>query len=227
MSEPVRILLVEDERKLATALKARLGRAGWEVDVAGRGDTALEMARSRHYDLLVLDLGLPGLPGLEVLSALRAESRDVPVLILSARGDVEDRVAGLTGGADDYLAKPFDVEELRARVEAILRRSGVSRITVLEAGDLVMDVVARKVTRGGRTIHLAPREFELLEFFLRNRNTVLTRRRIAEQVWGYTFDTGTNIVDVYVSYLRRALEDGPGERLIHTVVGQGFVLRDE
>lgn len=224
---PVPLLLVEDESKLATSLARQLGRAGYAADVAPDGETALEKARANEYHLVILDLNLPGASGFEVLRALREESRHVPVLILSARQGVEDRVEGLRIGADDYLVKPFDFAELEARIEAILRRSDESRLTVLQAGDLTLDVVRRRVVRGGEEIHLSPRLHELLEFFLRNKNSILTRRRIAEGVWGYTFDTGTNVVDVYVSYLRKAI-DAPFERkLIETVPRQGFVLRDE
>lgn len=224
---PLRILLVEDERKLAESIARHLQGAGYEVEHARDGEEALARARSEEFHLIILDLNLPKRSGFDVLAELRSEMRDTPVLILSAREEVTDRVEGLRRGADDYLVKPFDVGELTARIEAILRRAGHERISVLRAKDLVMDVVQRKVWRADEEIFLSPREFALLKFFLRNKNRIVTRRRIAEQVWGYTFDTGTNIVDVYVSYLRKAVDAPFDEKLIHTVVREGFVLRDE
>jgi DNA-binding response OmpR family regulator len=222
-----RVLVVEDERKLAGAITRALERTGYQVESAHDGDRALEVATGSDFRLILLDINLPGRSGFDVLRELRARLYDTPVLILSARDTVEDRIEGLKNGADDYLMKPFDTGELVARVEAILRRSGEHRISVLQAGDLTMDVVTRNVARGGDPIRLAPREFALLEYLLRNKNQVLTRRRIAEQVWGYSFDTGTNIVDVYISYLRRAIDYGREPKLIHTVQRQGFLLKDD
>lgn len=219
--------MVEDERRLAESVERQLKRAGYEVELAGDGDEALEMARGHEFHLILLDLNLPRRSGFEVIEILRAEMRETPILILSARDGVEDRIEGLRRGADDFLVKPFDFDELSARIEAILRRAGHDRLSVFEAADLTMDVVGRKVRRGGRDIALSPREFGLLEFFLRNKNQILTRRRIAEQVWGYSFDTGTNIVDVYVSYLRKAIDAGFDRKLIQTIPRQGFVLKDD
>ena len=164
---------------------------------------------------------------MQLLRHLREKGDETPVLILSARGAIGDRVKGLRMGADDYLAKPFDSGELLARLEAILRRAGRGRSTVLTAGDLTLDLVARTVTRGREKIGLSPKEFALLDFFVRNKNHVLTRKRIAEAVWGYTFDTGTNIVNVYVAYLRKAIDNGHSKKLLHTVPGQGYVLKDK
>lgn len=225
--EKARILLVEDEKKLVRSLERQLTREGYEVELACDGAEAGEKARTRQFQLIILDINLPKKTGLELLQELRNESYTTPVLILSARDKVEDRVKGLQLGADDYLNKPFDSGELLARIEAILRRSGHSRIAILRAADLIMDVIQRTVKRGDDTINLSPREFSLLEYFLRNKNQILTRKRIAEQVWGYTFDTGTNIVDVYISYLRKAIDHGYSPKLIHTVLGEGFVLKDE
>ena len=223
----VRVLLVEDERRLAESVQRQLRRAGYEVELAGDGEEALALATAREFQVIILDLNLPKKSGFEVIEELRAGMRETPILILSARDDVVDRVEGLRRGADDYLVKPFDFTELTARLEAILRRSGHERLSVFEAGDLTIDVVTRKAWRAGQEIPLSPREFALLEFFVRNKNQILTRRRIAEQVWGYAFDTGTNIVDVYVSYLRKAVDAGFEPRLIQTVPRQGFMLRDE
>lgn len=220
------VLVVEDEQKLAGAIAQALERSGYEADVAYDGAEALIKATGGEFHLIVLDLNLPDSSGFEVLSRLRSGLYDTPVLILSARDRVEDRIEGLRVGADDYMVKPFDTGELLARIEAILRRSGVHRIPILQAGDLTMDLISRTVKRDGETIHLSPREFALLEYMLRHKNQILTRRRIAEQVWGYKFDTGTNIVDVYISYLRRAIDHGRERRLIHTVPREGFVLRD-
>jgi DNA-binding response OmpR family regulator len=225
-SAGIRILVVEDEKKLAGAIVRGLERAGYQADVAHDGDVAIEKATASEFGLILLDLNLPGKSGFEVLRELRSRLYDTPVLILSARDAVDDRIEGLHIGADDYMVKPFDTSELLARIEAILRRSGVHRISVLQAADLTMDVVARTVSRGDTPLHLSPREFSLLEYMLRNKNQVLTRRRLAEQVWGYTFDTGTNIVDVYVSYLRRAIDHGREPKLIQTVLREGFVLSD-
>jgi DNA-binding response OmpR family regulator len=222
----IRILVVEDERALARSIGKMLTREGFTVGFAYNGVEATEKAWAEEFNFMILDLNLPGKSGFEVLQELRTKNHTVPILILSARERVEDRIKALELGADDYLVKPFDSGELVARVRAILQRGGLLRSNVLQAADLVVDVVHRKVTRGEKEITLTQREFALLEFLLRNKNQLLTRRRIAEQVWGYTFDSGTNLVDVYVSYLRRALDDGFAKKLIHTVRGEGFMLVD-
>ncbi len=220
-------MVVEDEKKLARALERRLAREGYVAELAFDGDEAAEKARTREFALIILDIKLPKKSGLDVLDELRGHSYQTPVLILSARDKVEDRVNGFKLGADDYLVKPFDTGELLARIRAILHRSGLSRSSILQTGDLTMDVAQRKVKRGHRDINLSPKEFALLEYFLRNKNQILTRERIAEQVWGYKFDTGTNIVGVYVSYLRHAIDDGFSKKLIRTVLGEGFILTDD
>jgi DNA-binding response OmpR family regulator len=223
----IRILLVEDEKKLARTLERHLSREGYEIDFAFDGDEAKEKALANEYKLLILDLNLPKKSGYDVLYELRLQLYATPVLILSARDKVEDRVKGLRLGADDYLIKPFDSSELIARVQAILRRSETTAGQFLTACDLTMDLKERKVSRGEREIDLSPKEFALLEFFLRNKNQVLTRKRIAEQVWGYNFDTGTNLVDVYVYYVREAIDKGYPRKLINTVRGQGFIMLDK
>lgn len=225
MNEPIPVLLVEDESKLARSLARQLRRVGFDADVAPDGQEAFEKMERREYALVVLDLNLPGASGFDVLRGIRDDRGGVPVLILSARREVVDRVEGLRLGADDYLVKPFDFGELHARIDAILRRTGESALEVLEAEDLSLDVVRRRVHRADREIHLSPRLFELLEFFLRHKNQILTRRRIAEGVWGYSFDTGTNVVDVYVSYLRKAIDADFEPKLIETVHRQGYLLR--
>lgn len=222
------ILVVDDEEKLTRSIEQVLRLVGFSVLVAFDGETAIERARGHDLSLslVVLDLNLPKRSGFEVLSAIRERDDPPPVLILSALDKVEDRVRGLQLGADDYLVKPFEMSELVARIEALLRRAGRGTRYVFRVGDLTVDVLSRKVTRGDVDILLSPKQFALLEFLVRNKNQILTRRRIAEHVWGYTFDTGTNIVDVHINHLRKAI-DRPGTRsMIQTVYGEGYVIRD-
>jgi DNA-binding response OmpR family regulator len=221
----MRILLIEDEKKVASFVRRALEAEQYTVDVVHDGDRGFERARDGAYDLVVLDVMLPGRDGLAVLRALRAEKRDVPVLLLTARAGVADRVAGLDLGADDYLPKPFAVAELLARARALLRR-GAAAAPVLTAADLTLDPATRVVTRGGRRIDLTPREYALLDFFLRNKGRVLGRALIAQHVWGVDFDTFTNVIDVYVNYLRRKIDAEGEPKLLHTVRGAGYVLRD-
>jgi heavy metal response regulator len=221
----MRILLVEDEKKVASFIRRGLEAEGHPVDVVHDGDAALARALEEDYALLVLDVMLPGRDGLSVLRALRASGRRTPVLLLTARGAVADKVAGLDGGADDYLAKPFEFAELLARVRALLRRGG-SAPTVLTVADLTLDPATRTVTRGGRRIELTAREHALLDYLLRNTGRVLSRAMIAQHVWGVSFDTFTNVIDVYVNYLRRKIDADFQPKLIHTVRGAGYVLRE-
>jgi two-component system, OmpR family, copper resistance phosphate regulon response regulator CusR len=221
----IRILLIEDEKRLARSLERLLVRSGYEVSLAFDGVAGSEAVASRELHLIILDLNLPLKSGIDVLHDLRSSSYNTPVLILSARDAMHDKIQGLDIGADDYLTKPFDSSELLARIQAILRRSGVLRTSVLQAANLTMDVIKRTVTRNGHSIDLTQTEFTLLEFFLRNKNTILTRKRIAEQVWGYKFETGTNIVDVYISYLRDSIDKGFSPKLIETIRGEGFMLK--
>jgi len=227
INDPISVLIIDDEKKLARSMEKTLERAGYHADCAFDGISGEAKATSHPYHIIILDINLPDKSGFDVLESLRAQSYMTPVLILTARDKVEDRVAGLQRGADDYLRKPFDSNELLARIQAILRRSGLTPTSILHAGDLLMDVAKRTVMRGDREILLSTKEFLLLQFFLRNKNQILTRKRIAEQVWGYTFDTGTNIVDVYVSYLRNSIDKGFQKKLIQTVYGEGFLLKDE
>jgi len=226
ISVHIKILLVEDERKLARVIGRQLTRANYEVDIVHDGQTAIDNILKEEYHIIVLDLNIPNKSGIEVLNEIRSKSYLTPVLIISARDTVKDRVIGLEIGADDYLTKPFDSSELLARIQAILRRSGTLRTAILKAHDLSMDMVNRSVMRGDKKIDLTQTEFSLLEFFLRNKNTILTRRRIAEQVWGYKFETGTNIVDVYVSYLRDSIDKEFPKKMIETIRGEGFMLKD-
>jgi DNA-binding response OmpR family regulator len=203
-----RVLIIEDEEKLAKSIARQLEDSGYGTGIALDGEDGFAQAAGDLWDILILDLNLPKKSGLQLLRQLRERGSETPVLILSARGATEDRIKGLRSGADDYLAKPFDSGELLARLEAILRRTGEAQHTVLSAADLTLDLVGRIARRGNEQINLSPREFSLLEFFVRNKNHVLTRKRIAEAVWGYTFDTGTNIVNVYIAYLRKAIDQG-------------------
>jgi len=222
----IKILLVEDEKRLARSLERLLVRSGYEVSLVFDGQSAIDAVTRQELHLMVLDINLPVKSGLEVLHHIRSSSYNTPVLVLTARDTINDKIKGLNIGADDYLTKPFDSTELLARIQSILRRSGALGSSILQSADLTMDVVKRVVKRANQTINLTQTEFALLEFFLRNKNTILTRRRLAEQVWGYKFDTGTNIVDVYISYLRDSIDEGFSPKLIDTVRGEGFILRD-
>ena len=224
----LRILVVEDERKVASFIRQGLTEEGHTVEVASDGATALDLiVDGLPYDVIVLDLMLPGLDGFAILKSARARRITTPVLVLTARENVADKVRGLDLGADDYLTKPFAFEEFLARVRALLRRGALSGGPVLRVADLSLDPATREVRRGARRIALTAREHALLEYFLRNAGRVLTRPMLAEHVWGLDFDPETNIIDVYVGYLRRKI-DGPGEpRLLHTVRGAGYALRSE
>ena len=224
----MRILVAEDERKVASFIRQGLEEEGHAVEVAGDGAAALDLLLgSPPYDLVVLDVMLPRRDGLDVLKTLRARGVPTPVLILTARDAVADKVAGLDLGADDYLTKPFAFEELLARVRALLRRGTDQRAAVLRFGDLTLDPVTREARRGRRRIELTAREYSLLDYFLRQPGRVLTRPMIAEHVWGLDFDSESNVIDVYIGYLRRKV-DAPGEaRLLHTVRGSGYVMKLE
>jgi DNA-binding response OmpR family regulator len=221
----MRVLVVEDERKVASFIRQGLEEEGYAVEVARDGEEALErLLAGTSYDLTVLDLMLPQRDGLSVLKTLRARRVNTPVLVLTARDQVTDKVTGLDLGADDYLTKPFAFDEFLARVRALLRRRG-ERAPRLQLDDLTLDPATREVRRGARRIELTAREHALLEYLMRNAGRVLTRPMIAEHVWGIDFDSESNIIDVYVGYVRRKV-DGPGERrLVHTVRGAGYVMK--
>lgn len=224
----MRILVVEDERKVASFLRQGLQEEGHAVETAADGAAALDMIlEGPGYDLVVLDVMLPKRDGFEVLKTLRQRHVQTPVLVLTARDAVSDKVVGLDLGADDYLTKPFAFDEFLARVRALLRRGAGQRAPVLQLADLALDPATRTVTRDGRRITLTSREYALLEYFLRNVGRVLTRPMIAQHVWGLDFDPESNIIDVYVGYLRRKI-DAEGEgRLLHTVRGAGYMLSAE
>jgi two-component system response regulator MprA len=221
----VTILVVDDDARLRKALRRVLVSHGFEVEVAEDGADALARMRARTFDAVVLDVMMPGSDGIEVCEQLRAEGDQLPVLMLTARDAVRDRVAGLEAGADDYLVKPFANEELIARVRALLRRAGAGSETIAFA-DLELDLLTRDARRGGREIELSATEFELLEFFLRHPRQVLARGLIYERVWGYDASLASNSLDVFVGHLRRKLEAGGERRLIQTVRGVGFTLRE-
>jgi DNA-binding response OmpR family regulator len=221
----MRLLIVEDDRNLRVFLRKAFREEGYAVDEAASGDDGLEAAFAAPYDCVVLDVMLPGRNGLEVLDELRGRGLDTPILVLTARNEPSHRVRGLERGADDYLGKPFDLAELMARVQALVRRSR-RRVEdpTLQVGAIVLDPITRRVTSGERVIDLTPREFALLEFLMRNAGRNLSRARIAEAVWNYQFDSNTNVVDVYVTYLRRKLGDLPDGTELVTVRGVGYRL---
>src|SRR6476646_5342122 len=219
-----RVLIVEDDADIADVLRRSLRHEGYQVLTSGDGIDALDVAAGFVPDLVVLDLGLPGLDGLEVCRRLRSAG-DVPILMLTARAETADRVTGLDSGADDYLVKPFERKELLARIRALLRRRPPRGAASLEVGDLQLNPDTREVKRGEREIELTNREFELLEFLMRNERLVVSRERLLDEVWGYDPMAATNTIDVFISNLRRKLEDGGKSRLLHTKRGAGYVLK--
>jgi len=221
---PVRVLVVDDDRRITAMLRRALVYEGYEVDIAPDGASGLRLARDRSPDVVVLDVMMPELDGLEVTRRLRAVG-DVPILLLTARDAVVDRVAGLDSGADDYLVKPFDLDELLARVRALLRRREGPQGGVLSFSDLILDLTRREARRGKRVIELTTKEFDLLALFLRHPRHVLTRDLIMDEVWGYE-RSDANVLEVYVGYLRSKLEEGGESRLIQTVRGAGYVMRE-
>jgi DNA-binding response OmpR family regulator len=223
----MRVLLAEDEKKIAQHIRAALREQGFTVDVVHRGDEALASALVTPYDALVLDVMMPGRDGLSILRVLREKRVSTPVLLVTARGEVSERVEGLMLGADDYLSKPFAMNELVARVVALTRRSSSQGMTLLRVEDLTMNLVTREVTRGGEKIELPMREFALLEYLMRSPGRVLSKTQLIENVWEWHFDTGTNVVEVYIQRLRKKIDDQRPVKLIHTVRGVGYVLRKE
>jgi len=221
----MRLLIVEDDATIADFIARGLTEAGFAVDVAGDGARGLELAASGSYDVAIVDLMLPQLDGLTVIDRMRARGVRTPVLILSARRTVDDRVRGLQAGGDDYLTKPFAFAELLARVQALIRRStGAAEPTRLTVADLTLDLLSRRAERTGRALDLRPREFALLEYLMRNPGRVLSKTMILSHVWGYSFNPGTNVVDVLVSRLREKIDKDFDPKLLHTVRGVGYVL---
>lgn len=223
----MRLLVIEDEKKVARFIKKGLEEEGYAVDLAFDGEEGLAMVLDLVHDLIILDIGLPKIDGLQVLKKLRERKVPTPVLLLTVRATIEDKVLGLDSGADDYLTKPFAFQELLARIRALLRRKAEAGPPLLQVEELVLDPSRHLVTRGGERIDLTSKEFALLEYFMRNAGRVLTRAMISEHVWNYDFDTETNVIDVYVNYLRRKIDSGREKKLIHTVRGSGYVFKSE
>ena len=223
---PMRILIAEDERDLNNILTMKLSDAGYSVDSCLDGSEAILYLQSTEYDLAILDIMMPGSDGFEVLSSLRRSGKKPPVLFLTARDSIQDRVRGLDAGANDYLVKPFSLEELMARVRVLTRTAHGLAQNLLTAGDLSMDIGSREVLRGGKRIELSAKEYQLLEYLLHNKGIALSREKIENHIWNFDYEGGTNVVDVYISYLRRKIDAGQEQKLIRTVRGVGYMLKD-
>ncbi len=222
----MRILVVEDDPRLGPLIKRGLDAHHYAVDLVANGDDALVMGQTIQYDVILLDILLPGINGLEVCSSLRNAHIATPILMLTAQGDVENRVRGLDSGADDYLTKPFDFRELEARIRALLRREGPAKTPILQFMDVTLDTSLHEVRRNGRLIELSSKEYALLEFFMHNPRQVLSRVTIAEHVWDYEAETYSNVIDVYIRYLRRKLCENGEPDIIHTIRGSGYQLKE-
>jgi DNA-binding response OmpR family regulator len=221
----MKILIIEDEAKVASFLKKGLQHAGYESDVAADGEEGYEKIVRNSYDLILLDLMLPKMSGFELIPSIRKHKPSIPIIAVTAKSSVQDRVQGLNIGCDDYLTKPFSFAELLARIQVQLRRGDHTSSLELRAADLILNPVKRKVTRGGKTIDLSNKEFFLLEYLLKNKDQIVTRNMIVENVWDAGFDNYTNVVDVYINYLRNKIDRGFEPRLIHTIRGVGYTLR--
>ncbi len=222
----MRILLAEDERDLNRLIVQKLKKEGYSVDAYFNGEEALDAVSVTEYDAIILDIMMPRVDGYEVLRTLRVGGKMTPVLFLTAKDSVADRVKGLDMGANDYLIKPFSFEELMARIRVMLRTSHGVADNEITVGDLVMDCAKKKVTRAGREITLSAKEYELLEYLMHNAGIILSREKIENHIWSFDYEGGTNVVDVYISYLRRKIDDGEAVKLIHTVRGRGYTLRE-
>ena len=223
----MRILIAEDERDLNQLIKKRLKEADYSVDSCYNGQEVFDYLLGAEYDALILDVMMPKMSGLEVLSRLRREKNSVPVLLLTAKDSIEDRVKGLDAGADDYLIKPFAFEELLARLRVLLRKPTAEKTTVLKVADLTLQLDPRRVFRGDQEIELSSKEYSLLRYMMQNAGLVLSRDKLEQHVWDYDFSGGSNVIDVYIRYLRKKIDDGHEQKLIHTVRGHGYVLRGE
>lgn len=221
----MRVLIAEDEKKIADFIRRGLKEEGYAADIAATGPEALALAEENPYDLLLLDVMLPGLDGVAVCARLRASGFAAPILMLTAKDRVEDKVKGLDSGANDYLTKPFAFEELLARIRALLRTKPAEQSALLTAGGIELDLAAHKARLSGKELDLSAKEFSLLEYLVRNKGKIVTRTMIAEHVWDINFDTGTNVIDVYINYLRRKLGKNPLEKVIQTVRGKGYLLK--
>ena len=222
----MRILVIEDERKIADFIKRGLKEEGYAVDVSYDGQEGHFQATTAEYDLIILDLMLPNLDGMSLCKKLREEKNATPILMLTAKDQIRDKILGLDAGADDYLTKPFAFAELLARVRALLRRNESRGITKLNVGELTIDLVTHKVSRAGKEIDLTAKEFALLEYLMRNTGAIVTRTMISEHVWDINFDTYTNVIDVYINYLRNKIDQGFSKKLIHTIRGRGYILKE-
>ncbi len=223
----MRILIAEDEADLNKLICRALERAGYGVDTCFDGQEALDYLAGTSYDCIVLDIMMPKKDGREVLQKLRNSGSAVPVILLTALDSVQDRVAGLDLGADDYLVKPFDLNELLARIRAVTRKYGIQKTSVYSVGDLTVDTGARTVTRAGKTINLSAKEYAILEYMIRHKGAVLSRTQLEDHIWNYDYAGGSNVVDVYIAYLRKKIDAGFEKKLIHTIRGAGWVLREE
>lgn len=223
----MRILIAEDEPDLNQLIKKRLKEADYSVDSCYNGQEVFDYLLGAEYDALILDVMMPKMSGLEVLSRLRREKNSVPVLLLTAKDSIEDRVKGLDAGADDYLIKPFAFEELLARLRVLLRKPTAEKTTVLKVADLTLQLDTRRVFRGDQEIGLSSKEYSLLRYMMQNAGLVLSRDKLEQHVWDYDFSGGSNVIDVYIRYLRKKIDDGHEQKLIHTVRGHGYVLRGE
>lgn len=221
----MRILVIEDEKKIADFIKRGLKEEGYAVDAAVDGEQGYFLAKTNDYDLILLDLMIPKMDGVSLCKRLRADKITTPVIMLTAKDTVQDKVQGLDAGADDYLAKPFAFEELLARIRAILRKKTEQAATKLRVDDLVLDLAAHKAARGGKDIELTAKEYSLLEYLMRNAGAVVTRTMISEHVWDIDFDTFTNVIDVYINYLRNKIDTGHKKKLIQTIRGRGYTLK--
>ena len=223
------LLLVEDEPKIAAFIQKGLNEAGYELTIAYDGKLGLNMALHGDYDIIILDIMLPVINGLDICKEIRSEGINTPILMLTALGTLDDKVHGLQQGADDYLVKPFHFKELIARIQALMRRQyqQVIASNTLQVADLVLDRNRKFVQRDNKEIVLTAREYALLEMFMKNRNRILSRNDIAEHVWGYDFDSSSNIIDVYINYLRNKIEKGFSSKLIHTIVGMGYIMKEQ
>lgn len=227
VARTMRVLTVEDDPGTTEVLRDAMASVGWQTEFLTRGDEAVEVINRSAFDAVIMDIMLPGCDGLTAVRKLRAMNNSTPVLLLSARGDVDQRVSGLNAGADDYLAKPFSVAEVIARLRAISRRGGESGAILLKLSDLVVDLLRRQVSRGGRTVDLSPREFRMIEALMQNAGNVCTRSHLLRQVWDYSFDPGTNLVDVYIRKLREKLDTGAELPLLHTIRGVGYMMSEK
>ncbi len=221
----MRILIIEDEKKIADFIKRGLKEEGYAADTAYDGQQGHFLATTQDYDLIILDLMLPGIDGLSLCKKLREDKVFSPIIILTAKDSIKDKVSGLDAGADDYLTKPFAFEELLARMRAILRKKDMQAATRLQTADLVLDLITHKVFRAGKEIILTGKEYALLEYFMRNAGAIITRTMISEHVWDINFDTTTNVIDVYVNYLRKKIDQGYKRKLLSTIRGRGYMLK--